>query len=420
MHTSCSTFIKYVCSSPPFPSVLWIPEQQCNCDQMYMLNILHTRCSQNDACRRLLQRDQRTTADKTSSPALGSDPALALQAAAAELASPPASQANASEAVALTALLLAQQQQQQLSQTNADSTAALMSWPSSFPGALPGASAQTPRHNVPHLSRSRQQAQHEAVEKSGSGIPVLGDEAEHDSLLAELQTLSEPNQQPVEHLPLTSSAQEGSQKADAKDADTGTGMDVASYIAADVGLLPYLHEASAHTVDAAAALVPKEQQQHESTGVELNAVAFKAQVLRRRLSYNKPRRSSLLRSNRVGPDAMALPLPGRSVSAIFSDTSQGRSPKALKAPNARQELTELPKLGKCGTVAKAYSKKKHDKLSMQDMLRQSIDQVCACTEQLQQQRQQQQQLQKDMQAMKRVSIAMLDHAISAALQDQQL
>ena len=250
---------------------------------------------------------------------------------------------------------------------------------------------------------------------------MLEDNAAQNILMGESETVSKPySRHTAQFLPsvLAEHKHQGAgAHAETSKFDNSTGMPPSR--AADSLHLPHQDEASARIHAATVAVVPKHQQQHETAGLQVDGGTIQAQVLRWRVPYSKTRRGSLLRSNRVGPDVMAAALPGRSIGAVSRDLPGKRAALEIDRSTDRQGVTELSNLGKPSSL-NPYKRKKRNALSMQRMLRQSIEQVHACTEELHRQKLQQQQMRQDMQAMKHASVAMLESAISAALQEQQV
>ena len=142
------------------------------------------------------------------------------------------------------------------------------------------------------------------------------------------------------------------------------------------------------------------------------------------------------RSGKVSPEKVAqLPVRQASVSAQRPRPDRAASIGSAHRGSAHQSdhhpqlktlgfMAMLPNKSKLGVTvpstvpfAPGAAKRRHQ--SMQEVLHQTVQQVNVCATWLQEQNTQQQQMQKALQVMTATSVAMLDHAISAALYEQQ-
>lgn len=330
--------------------------------------------------------------------------------------------------------------------------AVLGHWASLQPGSLPGASVRSnAMHNLhghPHLNQDR----HMAVERSGSRIPLLAEEAEADADAAQAAPV---NQTPAQQE--GSSQQESVYKAavlwqapvQRHPGGLSSGM---SPTAADTGDPP--------AVMAAAVRQPSQEQQYKLShrrshkifakqrppdggGLQAVGVAQQAQALRRRhrsrlkvtgggqfkgiMSLGKHR------SGRVSPEKVLL-LPVRQASGTVSQllypetaASIGTAHQVSAHDDHHVQLRALSLMAMLPTKSKptlpaaplAQNAVKRQRQSMRKMIRKSVEQVNACTAQLQEQSMQQQEAREALHAMTSTTIAMLDDAISAAVHKQQ-
>ncbi len=368
----------------------------------------------------------------------------------------------------------------------------LRHWASSDPGALPGASA-TPhaRHGLPGR-QLHDVDKHTAVERSGSSIPMLAEDADvvyngdvpqemaHQTLAQHgsnsmqesghwmarprpAQTDSAVSPRSARHglrLGTTERPRPGLMQQQAEGLETGT-----------IGFASEPQDIRAAAAPTNRQLGGEQQQQQpyklmqrlsyrhntkqpshaqespHGTNSRAVQVSQQAQVLRHRhrsrlkldlgrqykgiMSLNKRR------SGKVSPEKVAL-LPVRQASGVSAQ--QLRPDRAALIGSARRDSAHqpdhhpqlrtlglvalLPKKSKPGVTVSAAiplapgaAKRRHQ--SMQEVLHQTVQQVNACTTWLQEQHTQQQQMQKALQVMTATSVAMLDHAISAALYEQQ-
>ena len=169
-----------------------------------------------------------------------------------------------------------------------------------------------------------------------------------------------------------------------------------------------------------------------------------AQVLRRRSSFSKPLKGGLVKSSKsfgmLSPSRLASESSG-SILPMYDDSTQSVSGEslarrllsfgmqrssrirpvsmtALRQDTASRDQASTIGNHKLSNVNNPQTSVKHTSVSMHNALRQSVDQVKACTLQLQEQQGQQQGMQRALQAMTTQTVAMLDKAIFAALEQQ--
>ncbi|DBA79405.1 TPA: hypothetical protein ACH3X2_000050 [Trebouxia sp. C0005] len=144
------------------------------------------------------------------------------------------------------------------------------------------------------------------------------------------------------------------------------------------------------------------------------------------------------RSGRVSPEKAAL-LPVRQASGVFAQQQHVDRAASIGSAHcgSAQQSDQHPQLRTLGLVAMLLNKskpgatvsaavslapgtaKRRQQKSMQEVLHQTVQQMNVYTTWLQEQHTQQQQMKKALQVMNATSVAMLDHAISAALCEQQ-
>ncbi len=340
----------------------------------------------------------------------------------------------------------------------------LRHWASSNPGALPGASA-TPhaRHGLPGLQLHGMDT---AVERSGSSIPMLAEDsdvaysgdvpqevahqtlAEHESnsLQGSGHWAAGPRQglmqqQHAEGLEIgTNGFASGSEDA------TAAAAPMDSHLGGKQQRQPHkLMERLSHRHNTK----QPAHAQGSPHGSSSQAVqgSQQAQVLRHRRRsrlkvdlgghYKGIMSLSKRRSGKVSPEKVAL-LPVRQASSVsaqqpqpdraasIGSTHRGSAHQSDHHPQLRSLglVAMLPNKSKPGVTVSAAvpfapGTAKRRQQSMQEVLHQTVEQVNVCTRWLQEQHTQQQQMQKALQVMNATSVAMLDHAISAALCEQQ-
>ena len=337
---------------------------------------------------------------------------------------------------------------------------------SSDPGALPGASAiPHARHGLPGR-QPHDVDKHTAVERSGSSIPMLASDVAHSGdvpqemahqILAQHESNSlqgcghwaarphpGPKQQHAEGLE-TGATGFASEPQDTRAAAAPTNRQLGGEQQQQPHSLMQRPSYRHNTKQPSHA----QESPHVSSSQAVQ-VSQQAQVLRHRhrsrlkldlgrhykgiMSLNKRR------SGKVSPENVAL-LPVRQASGVSAQ--QSRPDRAALIGSAHRgsahhssDLNHHPKLKTLGFVAMlpnkskpgvtvlsavpfapGAAKRRHQ--SMQEVLHQTVQQVNVCTTWLQEQHTQQQQMQKALQVMTDTSVAMLDHAISAALYEQQ-
>lgn len=294
----------------------------------------------------------------------------------------------------------------------------LRHWASTDPDALPGVSAQPAEEpSLQHHQRHGLE-KHLAVERSGSRIPVL-----MDDMGVPLTTLQSPQAdvhrkaklasrpQQTQPVPMSQGESQGSEQQTAlPQVDPSHPSD-----------LQPLQSATQPTQQDRQSQQPIIRQQPHAdtlgdTG-DLGGRSQPPQVLRQRprsrlrLTQGGVVKGCLTlgkyRSGRVSPEKAAL-LPARQRSDVsfsshqsYNDVGRVSSQTGMggKVPGRHAKLKPFP--------------------SMRDMLSSTLQQVHACTAQLQQQSVQQQQLQRSVRAMTAKTTAMLDQAILAAVHAQQ-
>ena len=337
----------------------------------------------------------------------------------------------------------------------------LRHWASSNPGALPGASA-TPhaRHGLPGR-QPHDVDKHTAVERSGSSIPMLAEDGD-------VVYMGPDVPQEVAHQTLAQHESSSLQESGHWVARPHLGLMQQHAEGLETGAKGFASEPQDIRATAAPTnrqLGGKQQQQphklmqrlshrhnnkqpsyalgspHGSSSQAME-VSQQAQVLRHRhrsrlkvdlgRHYKGIMSLSKRRSGKVSPEKVAL-LPVRQASSIFAQ--QPRPDRAASTGSAHQS-DHHPQLRPVGFVAMLLNKSKpgvtvsaavpfapgtakRRQQSMREVLHQTVQQVNVCTTWLQEQHTQQQQMHKALQVMNATSVAMLDHAISAALCEQQ-
>ena len=169
-----------------------------------------------------------------------------------------------------------------------------------------------------------------------------------------------------------------------------------------------------------------------------------AQVLRRRSSFSKSLKGGLVKSSKsfgmLSPSRLA-PESSGSILPMYDDSTQSVSGESLarrllsfgmqrssrirpvSITALRQESTSRNQASitgnhKLNNVNNLQTSVKYTSVSMHNALWQSVGQVKACTLQLQEQQRLQQGMQRALQAMTSQTVAMLDKAIFAALEQQ--
>jgi len=339
----------------------------------------------------------------------------------------------------------------------------LRHWASSNPGALPGASA-TPhaRHGLPGRQR-HDVDKHTAVERSGSSIPMLAEDADlvysgdvpqevaHQTVAEcesnSLQGLGHraarprpgPMQQHAEGLE-TDAGGFASEPQDTRAAAAPTNRQLGGEQQQQQPQKLMQRLSHRHNIKQAS---HAQESPHGSSSPAVQ-VSQQAQVLRHRhrsrLKLDLGRQykgimSLKRRSGKVSPEKVAL-LPVRQASGLSAQQSRPDRAALIGSAHQPSVLSHHPRLRTLGLVAMLPNKSKpgvtvsaavpsapgaarRRHQSMQEVLHQTVQQVNVCTTWLQEQNTQQQQMQKALQGMTATSVAMLDHAISAALYEQQ-
>ena len=396
---------------------------------------LHTNDSHQTCCTicRLLQGVSKQAADRhlrSSVHIEHSDPGTATGLAADNQAA--CSLLDAQAAKEATALQQSQSQSQSESlQTNADSSRlALKSWPSSIPGALP---SETLKKQSSMQYAYHGHHKHWAVERSGSEVPVLEDEEEtagqQDVPVQLPAALSLSAQQTAAGGQVSAQSLGNSQQNRALAGVTHQAQ--LSLEAGDGQLQLKLLTAPAAVV---AAPPMQEQQQHEPAELAAASSAQPAQVSNyspkqfTTTSEALDKKSRSLMSwhrGKVTPGDNVTLLPSRSIGAASPRMSikkrgiaaSSHSQHSISINGFSIALLDRPEADVI--ASSSYRQARRLKPSVETMLLHSTEQVNACIQQLQRQRMQQQQMQKILQAMTDASSAMLDHAISASLFEQQ-
>ena len=332
---------------------------------------------------------------------------------------------------------------------------ALKHWASSDRNALPGASLGHSSHGL--KSRLFHGVdEHKAVERSGSSIPMLAEAAESgmsqtqaaDALQALRDAASKAqlahrmeagHQRPV-HDSINADALQDCIDAAPDEQNASAALHSVAAAAADRQQPPELHQQQTLLHHRSYQRIARQHSHAREPPVASSEQAAsspqQAQVLRHRhrsrlkLSqggvYKGIMSLARHRSGRVSPEKTAL-IPSRQPSGVPSQQPDvGRAAPTGPAFQDRAHATHHMKLKTIGLTAMLRTKgkpvaqgtiKRH-RPSLQDMLHQSVESVNACTAQLQEQSLQQQEIQRALQAMTSKTIAMLDHAISAAMQQQ--
>lgn len=314
----------------------------------------------------------------------------------------------------------------------------LKHWASSNLHALPGGMSEVPGSPCAPGLQQRQHhgfSKHSAVERSGSSIPVLLDD--HDTFLttaAQQKTASDSasRQLSAQHVLVgNNTTSEQLAALPAEDSSQHLGLQHQQSAAQHRLQHGHSHQRLNRQRSHAHAMMEDDNQDHQHQP---------PQVLRRR---NKSRLRLTQggvakgivslgkhRSGRVSPEKAALPLRQNSglltqpvdlaSSVSESGSLEGDSLGRQHKLKTLGSIAMLPNTNKFATnahaTAGAATKKRP---SMQDMLHSTLQQVQACTVQLQQQNAQQQQLQRSVRAMTAKTVAMLDQEILAALHAQQ-
>lgn len=342
----------------------------------------------------------------------------------------------------------------------------LRHWASSNPGALPGASA-TPhaRHGLPGR-QPHDVDKHTAVERSGSSIPTLAEDGD-------VVYIGPDDPQEVAHQTLAQHESSSLQGSGHWVARPHPGLMQQHAEGLETGARGFASEPQDVRATAAPThrqLGGEQQQQphklmqrlshrhntkqpshalgspHEGSSQAME-VSQQAQVLRHRhrsrlkvdlgRHYKGVMSLSKRRSGKVSPEKVAL-LPVRQASRISAQQpcpDRAASIGSAHCNPAHQSdhhpqlrplgfVAMLPNKSKPGVTASAAvpfapGTAKRRQQSMREVLRQTVQQVSVCTTWLQEQHTQQQQMHKALQVMNATSVAMLDHAISAALCEQQ-
>lgn len=317
----------------------------------------------------------------------------------------------------------------------------LKHWASSDPSEVPGASAECDgAHGLQgHLQYGLDK--HSAVKRTGSSVPMLAEDlgtGPGTSQLSAADICGQSTQEAASQGPLAR-RQEAVQQApvqEGADGDLSRRTLTASNRAASSGQQhKLLHLCSyrmarqhLHTSEAPDAVSP------QSDGAQQQSQILRHRD-RHRLSAGGQHREIMSlgkhSSGRVSPEQPAL-LHVRWPSGICPQQpiSQPLSVGSALAKSAHSDhhlklkslglIAILPNIIKPSLSVKAASAVEFTsrRLSMQDMLHQTVEQVAACTVQMQEQSLQQQEIQKALQAMTCKCIAMLDHSISTAFQQQ--
>lgn len=343
----------------------------------------------------------------------------------------------------------------------------LKHWASSKPDALPGASATShARHGLPGR-QPHDVDKHTAVERSGSSIPMLAEDGDvvyngdvpqevaHPTLPGrESNGLKEPWHWAarLHQVPMQQQGEGLGSDATGVDSDSEDVAAAAAPMDSQLGgeqqRQPHkLMQRLSHRHITKQHLHARQPPRGDGSSSQAVEVSQQVQVLRHRHRsrlkldlgghYKGIMSLGKRRSGKVSPEKVVL-LPVRQASGVSAQ--QPRPDRTASIGSAHcgsaHQSDHHPQLKTFGLVAMLPNKSKpgvtvsaavpfvpgaakRRQQSMQEMLHQSVQQVNACTAWLQEQHTQQQQMQKALQVMTATSVAMLDHAISAALCDQQ-